>query len=157
MGGKRTLPNQSPRSTRSLMKIGLTWIAASLGAVAAPSAACLPTMPGQTESQRLGAAFDRSTEIVYGVVLKGARDGQKARFKVIHVYKGTLKPGSVIEAVPTHGFDPPPCVAMPYPPSAAKGEYGVVAFNIHYPALNFIDPSTLKLAFNEGWIRSAVR
>ena len=117
-------------------------------------------MPGQTESQRLKPAFDNSTEIVYGVVLKGAREGRKARFRVIHVYKGTLTPGSVIEALPTYGFDPPSCLGMmqlPYPPSAAKGEYGVVAFNNHDPALNFINPWTLKLAFDEGWLRSAAR
>lgn len=142
------------------MKVGLRWIAAPLVAIAASVAACPPPMPGQTESQRLKPAFDDATEIVYGVVLKGARDGQKARFKVIHVYKGALTLGSVIEAVPTYGFDPPPCLGMmqlPYPPSVAKGEYGVVGFKTHSPALNFINRWTLKLAFDEGWIRSASR
>lgn len=79
--------------------------------VAGPAAACPPPVPGQTESQQLKPAFDDATDIVYGVVLKGARDGQKARFEVIHVYKGMLTAGQVIEAVPTYGFDPP---ALPW-------------------------------------------
>lgn len=127
--------------------------------MAAPGAACPPPIPGQTESQRLKPGFDRATDIVYGVALNGARDGQKARFRVIHVYKGPLTPGTVIKAVPTHGFDPPPCLGMIQlrPPAVAKGDYGVVAFNRHAPALNFIERGTLKLAFDEGWIRSANR
>lgn len=141
---------------RSGVRRALKWIVAPLVVSAGPALACPPPLPGQTESERLKPAFDSATDIVYGVVLKGARDGEIARFKVIHVYKGRLLAGQVIDAVPTYGFDPVPCVEFPYPPSAGKGTYGVVAFRLS-PALNFIDERTLRLAFQEGWIRSAQR
>lgn len=133
------------------------WLAPMLACMAAPAAACPPPIPGQSEVQRLKPGFDASSDIVYGVVLKGARDGQMARFQVLHVYKGSFKPGSIIQAAPTYGFDPPPCLGMtqPPPPRVARGEYGVVAFDRRRPALNFVDRWTLDLAFKEGWIRSA--
>lgn len=138
------------------MRRGLNWIVAPIVVLAGPALACPPPLPGQTESQRLKPAFDSATDIVYGVVLKGARDGKMARFKVIHVYKGRLLAGQVIDALPTYGFDPVPCLDFPYPPSAPKGAYGVVAFR-QSPALNFIDERTFRLAFKEGWIHSAQR
>ena len=129
-------------------------------AVSAPSAACLPDMTGQTEAERLRPAFDRSTDIVYGVVTRGGREGHPAQFRVIHVYKGNLTPGTVIRAEPSLGFDPPPCLGftIPAPPLRAyRGQYGVIAFRAGYPALNFIDENTLQLMFRENWIRSASR
>ena len=131
----------------------------ALAGLSAPAAGCPPPIPGQTETDRLKPGFDRSSDIVYGVVLKGAREKQKARFKVLHVYKGSLAPGSIVQAVPTYGFDPPPCLGMiqPPPPRVEKGNYGVVAFHSSQPALNFIDQRTLELAFSEGWIHSARR
>jgi len=138
------------------MKWRIFPIAACLIAPASWANACPPPIPGLTEAQRLKPGFDAATDIVYGVVIKGARDGQKARFKVIHVYKGVLTPGMIVEAVPDYGFDAQ-CLGMiqPPPPSASKGEYGVVAFNSRSPALTFVDALTLKVAFEEGWIRSA--
>jgi hypothetical protein len=138
------------------MRLPLYWIAACLVASASWVGACPPPIPGLTEAQRLKPGFDAATDIVYGVVVKGAHSRQKARFKIIHVYKGALTPGTVIEAVPDYGFDAQ-CLGMiqPPPPSAAKGDYGVVAFNGRSPALTFIDPWTLRVAFKEGWIQSA--
>jgi hypothetical protein len=130
-----------------------------LACVAAPAAACPPPIPGQTETERLKPGFDAATDIVYGVVLKGARDGQKASFKILHVYKGALTPGAIVRAKPSYGFDPPPCLGMiqAAAPRVAKGEYGVVALGHDRAFLNFVDPNALNLAFREGWISSARR
>jgi hypothetical protein len=130
-----------------------------LACLAAQVAACPPPLPGQTETERLKPAFDAAADIAYGVVLKGARDGQVASFKVLHVYKGTLTPGSVVHGKPSYGFDPPPCLGMMQlpPPRAVKGETGVIAFDGRQPFLNFINKNAMDLAFSEGWIRSARR
>lgn len=133
--------------------------AAAVAAITAPAGACLPPAIQQTETERLRPAFDASTDIVYGVVTRGARAGQLAHFRVIHVYKGNLAPGAVIRAVPTDGFDPPPCLGMMQmpPPRAYEGQYGVIAFHAGSPALNFMTQYSLELMFREGWIVSAGR
>jgi hypothetical protein len=133
-------------------------IAVLAAAAVAPASACLPDMSGRTEEQRLRPAFEASTDIVYGVVTRGAKRRGLARFRVIHVYKGDLQPGATIEAAPSFGFDPPPCLGTTIPspgPRAAKGQVGVIAFNARSPALNWIDQWTLELMFKLGWIRSA--
>ena len=145
------------RAVQSPMRLACL-LAALAAAAAAPAAACLPDMTGRTEEQRLRPAFEASTDIVYGIVTRGARKGGLARFRVIHVYKGSLEPGAVIGAGPSFGFDPPPCLGTTIQvpgPSAGKGQYGVIAFNARHPALNWIDRPTLELMFKLGWIRSA--
>lgn len=130
-----------------------------MAAMAAPVGACLPSAIQQTETERLRPAFDASTEIVYGVVTRGARAGQLAHFRVIHVYKGNLAPGAIIRAVPTDGFDPPLCLALMQapPPRAYRGQHGVIAFRADFPALSFLNQNNLDLMFREGWIASARR
>lgn len=132
--------------------------AAGLAMTAAPAAACLPPPPGMTETEAIRPGVEASTDIVYGVVTKGAREGRLARFKVLHVYKGTLKPGDFVRAVPSWGFAPPSCwggtIHAP-PPRARKGQYGVILFHSTRPALNFVSNYHLGLMFKEKWIVSA--
>ncbi len=134
-------------------------LAILLACLALPAAACPPPIPGQTEAERLKPGFDGSTDIVYGVVLEGAREGRLASFKILHVYKGSLAPGAIVRARPSYGFDPPPCLGMiqPRPPRAVRGQYGVVAFDHRREYLNFIDGNALNLAFAEGWLQRVGR
>ncbi|HEX8640296.1 MAG TPA: hypothetical protein VF704_03975 [Allosphingosinicella sp.] len=126
-------------------------------ATAGSATACPPPIPGQTDAEYLRPIFDRTTDIVYGVVTRGARDDELAQFRVIHVYRGSLSPGTVIRAAPSYGVDPPACVAFPYPPRALAGQYGVVAFRSDRPHLNFVSDHDLQIMFREGWIVSARR
>lgn len=130
---------------------------ALLAALAGPSLACLPPPPGTPEPVPLTTAesaegiYKWSTDIVYGVVL-GNR-GDRRRFRVLHVYKGALKQGQIIEPSFSLGFDPPPCPHMVVRPNF-KGDYGVIAFH-ETPELNFVRDDRLKVMFDAGWIRSA--
>ena len=142
------------------MNNGSKLVAGILACISAPALACLPPLYDQTEAQRLKPDFDWATDIVYGVVLKDASGAQTAPFKVLYVYKGGLSPGQIIDAVPSHGFDPVPCTGIAGNSSRQlartyRGQYGVVAFDARVPALHFLENHVLELAFKEGWIRSA--
>jgi hypothetical protein len=133
-------------------------LAAALAAAVGSSAiACPPPIPGQTEAEYLRPIFDRATDVVYGVVTRGARHGRLADFRVIHVYKGSVAAGTIIRAAPSYGFNPPPCVTFPEPPRVAAGQYGVVAFGRDHPYLHFVSGHDLQIMSREGWILSARR
>ena len=122
----------------------------------APASACLP-LPGWVEptlEERVRAAARWSTDIVYGVVVRGS-GRERERFRVIHVYKGSLRPGRVIDVRPGWGVHPPPCPGMGMPPPVMRGDYGVIFFNSDRPQLNFLGDRELELMFSEGLIRSA--
>lgn len=126
---------------------------------AAPASACLPPPPGLSEEQRLKPGVDASTDIVYGVVTRRATTDRAGTFRVIHVYKGSLSPGAIIQGRASHGFDPPPCLGMLglREPIAERGEYGVIAYSERFPYFNFINGYALDLMFKQGWIKSARR
>ena len=128
---------------------------------AAPAAACLPPPPGSVEpppptpAQRAHAIGAYSQNIVYGVLTRGTYDRGGARLRVLHVYKGPLRRGSVIAIRGSWGFDAPPCAGMMSgPPPVNKGAYGVVAWSGE-PELNFVSDDRLNAMFAEGLIRSA--
>jgi hypothetical protein len=129
---------------------------------AAPALACLPPPPGAveppppTEAEQADTIFRTSTNIVYGVVT-GEVDGAY-RFKIIHSYKGALRPDQTVlasrGAYGGWGFDPPHCFGMIPPPPLMPGAYGVVAFQDE-PQLNFVGDKRLAIMFDAGWIRRA--
>ena len=128
-------------------------------ALASPAMACLPPPPGTveppppTDEQGAKAISDWSANILYGVVTRGSWEGKTPLFKIIHVYRGSLKPGQVIKAEHGWGFDPPPCM-ISSPPPIDKGEYGVIAFE-EEPELNFIGDERLEAMFTAGYIKRA--
>ena len=123
--------------------------------------ACLPPPPGMveppppTKEAKAKGIFNWSTDIVYGVVTSDPDD--KTRFKVLHVYKGTLKRGQIIEPNWSVGFDAPPCASMMggWPP-AFRGTYGVIAYR-DSPELSFVDDKYLQEMFLAKLIVSARR
>ena len=126
--------------------------------IAVPAAACPPPIPGAVEPPpRPKAEVARSiaswsTEIAYGVVTNDG--GDRPRFKIIHVYKGALKPGQVIRPRVSWGFDRPPCFGMSNPPPVSKGDYGVIAYSTE-PELSFVPDDILTEMFKTKLIVSA--
>ena len=128
-------------------------IAAASAFISSPALACLPPPSGTGEEARLDAMLERTTDVVYGVVVRGARGERNARFRVIHVYRGDYRPGDVIAAPASLGFDPPPCLDFTIAaaaPRANRGQYGVIGFDRRAPALHFIQPHTLEEMFDLG-------
>ena len=121
--------------------------------------ACPPLPPGTqppTAEQFLARSMPNVSDIVYGVVTRERGPGEPARFKIIHVYRGTLHKGDIVEAIPGWGFPEPVCVGMmspayPKPP----GTYGVAAFSRDRKMLNFVSPENVRIMIDKGWIKSA--
>ena len=142
------------------MKIRGLVIAAAVAALPVEAAlACPPPPPGwvpPTHEQMLERSLSGATDIAYGVITRPAAAGAPASFKVLHVYRGTLKKGQTIEAPVGWGHPTPVCVGMMgAAPPLAKGAYGVIAFARHAPLLEFIKPNDVQLMISRGWIRSA--
>lgn len=124
-------------------------------AAASPASACLPPPDGwvpPTEEQRVASAARWSTDIAYGEVVRGSDNGRTPRFRILHVYKGALRPGTTIAAAPGWGLDPPICAGMFMPPPVLRGQRGVILFS-QYPELNFLSDSELQLMFARGFIQ----
>lgn len=121
--------------------------------------ACPPLPPGQsplTEEQFLERSMPGVTDIVYGVVTSNGEPGKPQKFKIVHVYRGTLHAGETISAVPGWGHPEPMCVGMMAPAyPKPKGSYGVVAFREGRATLNFISPENVQRMIVRGWIESA--
>jgi len=72
-----------------------------------PALACLPPPPGSVEpppptmKQRAQAIVRGSDTIVYGVLTRGTEDGRDGRLRIIHVYKGAPRPGSIVTVKPS--------------------------------------------------------
>ena len=138
--------------------------AVALAVCAIPAVACPPTpgpppgeMPALARQAREGAAshFENSTNVVYGVVSNSAGDGEIARFRIIHVYKGELQPGTSIEvrSVDSRRLHPPSCPVFSNRPALVqRGAYGVLAFSGEQPVLEFLHPCTLDYWFRNNWI-----
>jgi len=124
----------------------------------APVLACLPPPPGTpepvppTKAERAQSIARWSSDIAYGIVV--SETGDEPRCKIIHVYKGALKPGQVIRPKLTWGFEPHPCPGMVPPHPAFKGSYGVIAYRDE-PELSFLPEDVLKEMFSARLIESA--
>lgn len=144
------------------MRLPHAILAGIFAAVSAPAAACLPPPPGipepppLTKEEKAKQIYTWSSDIVYGVVVNRMKHDRPPRFKVIHTYKGSLKPGQVIEVKPSFGFDAPPCSGLGSPPHHSKGSSGVIAFT-GAPTMNFVSDGYLKTMFDAKWIVSARR
>ena len=123
----------------------------------AAARACPPALPGEApralNDLERAQAIAASPNIVYGVVTRSA--GWSARFRIIHVYKGPLRPGAVIEVQSGWGLDGPPCIGTALPSPIPDDTYGVVFFETSRPELNFVEEHDLAILFREGLIRSA--
>jgi hypothetical protein len=121
--------------------------------------ACPPPIPGMPDppvptALERARAIGSAANIVYGIVTR--EDGSRpARFRIIHVYKGPLRPGAVIEAYPGWGLDAPVCSGMIQPPPAERGTAGVIWFGPDHPEMNFVGDRDLETLFREGLIQSA--
>ena len=139
------------------MKAAAIAIIPVLLAIAAPAAACLPPPPGTFEPpppspvERARRIHDWATDIVYGVVIRADDDEGRYRFRVLHVYKGSLRPDQMISASSSFGFDPPPCLISP-PPPTPRGSYGVIAFHADRPELSFLSDRDLQEMFDANLI-----
>lgn len=63
--------------------------------------ACPPPPRGYaqpTHEQLLKRSLSGATDILYGVIVQGAAPGQPARFRIVHVYRGSRRKGDTIEA-----------------------------------------------------------
>lgn len=133
--------------------------AAVAALTAQASWACPPPPPGYvppTEEQLLERSLTNVTDIVYGVVVPGGVPEKSSNFKIIHVYRGSLRQGEVIEADAGWGHPAPFCLGMmsaAYP--RPVGSYGVVAFRDGRRELNFISPDHVRMMIGKGWIKSA--
>jgi hypothetical protein len=130
-------------------------IAASLAAVHGAGSACLPPPSDwvpPTEQELVSSTGRWATDIVEGVVTRGSHDGGAARFRVVHVYRGSLRPGMTISARPGWGLHTPMCPGMFPPPPVPRGTSGVIYFGGGVPTLNFLAPDELEMIFAGGWI-----
>lgn len=132
-------------------------IALGLACLATPAMACLPPPQGGPEpiwEDQLKGVVERAPNIVYGVVEEGG--SSSVRFRVIHVYKGNVKPGAMLQLRVGFVVGPHvPCGLAGPPPPMDKGLYGVAAFNPAYAELNLFDPRDMDTIFNAGWLRRA--
>ena len=143
---------------KSLLPIALISAAAALPLQGA--LACPPPPPGYvppTAEQLLERSLQNVGDIVYGVVTKAGAPGEaSSSFKIIHVYRGDLRAGQTVQAVPGWGHPEPVCVGMMSPAYPQPvGTYGVVAFAKGQRTLNFISPENVQIMIDKGWIKSA--
>jgi len=123
-----------------------------------PAIACPPPVPGVSEpapptKEQLAQLISKSsTDIAYGVVVEPSSDS--FRFKVIHVYRGQLRKGQVINVQLSWGFSYQPCPGMVAPPSLPPGADGVIAYE-GTPKLSWIPDDALQEMFAAGLIKSA--
>ncbi|HEU0098870.1 MAG TPA: hypothetical protein VFQ67_08865 [Allosphingosinicella sp.] len=143
----------------SLIRGGLV-LAIAAAALPGAASACLPPPDDwrpPTLEEQARAAFEDSTDIVYGVVTDASVGGGKIAFKVLHVYKGPLRPGARLKLYPNMRVPAGACLNSYMEPPARRGDRGVIFFNEGRPALNFLYKEELDMMFAKGWIRSARR
>jgi hypothetical protein len=119
---------------------------------ASPAGACLPPPPDwvppsdEAVTERL---VEGSTDIVHGIVTR--REGPKRPlFKVLHVYRGTLKPGQTLE-IHRHDYAGNfTCLTIPRPP-LLKGTEGLAAYDRQSRSLILFGRHA-QIAFDKGWL-----
>jgi hypothetical protein len=136
------------------------WLfAAALAATASAAPACLPPPPGwvePTEDERVSGAARGAADIVYGEIVRSNHRHQQARLRVLHVYKGSARIGSILSLPVGWGLNPPMCAGMlggPPPMRSARGERAVALIFPGMSELNFVDPDELAIMFRLGLIR----
>lgn len=126
--------------------------------ISSPALACPPPIAGQVEPpppthEETAKSIARSAaNIVYGQIVSDFNE--PIRFKVLHVYQGSLKPGFTLNPVNSWGFNPPPCHGMLSLPPPPPGAYGVIAFGAE-PELRWIPDPVLQSMFEQRLITSA--
>lgn len=144
------------------MQVLVTRVGAALLLFHASAAAGCPPPPPPAPGRDLGveareaatARFENSYNIVYGVIIDAPKKGGKARFRVLHVYAGSLKVDDELDAwaVDYYSIHKPVCPAFG-PVFPKKREYGVLAFRGDLPVIDFVDKCTLDYWFRKGWIK----
>lgn len=141
------------------MRFPVEWLAVAALLPAQAAWACPPPPPGYvppTEEQIVERSLPGVTDIAYGVVVPGGQPEKTSRFKIIHVYRGSLRKGEIIEAAAGWGHPAPFCIGMMGPAYPRPvGSYGVVAFRDGRRELNFISPEHVRIMIDKGWIQSA--
>ncbi|WP_395331961.1 hypothetical protein WBP06_03695 [Novosphingobium sp. BL-8H] len=142
-------------------------VAATLLFHASSALACVPPPPpppdqpvpdlGAEAREAATRRFKNSYNIVYGVIIDAPDHGGKARFRVLHVYAGSLSVGERLDAWSVDYFTlgHPTCPPAVGPLFPKKGEYGVLAFKGNLPVLDFVDRCTLDYWFRNKWIKRA--
>lgn len=119
---------------------------------ASPAAACLPPPPGTpepappTREEMVRSMVRTSTDIVSGKVLGYSNRTGRLRFRVEHVYKGKLRPGTILNAWQGWGIDRPMCFGMITPPPAPTGSRGTIFF-YGEPEINFVADDDIERVF----------
>ena len=134
----------------------LSGLAVVMAAWAGAASACLPPPPGwvpPTEEERVRSAAQWATDIVYGEVTRGSGSGGTPRFRILHVYKGSLRPGMTINADRPGAWIAPMCAGMIMPPPVVRGRRGVIFFSGR-PELNFLSDRELELMIAGGFIQA---
>jgi hypothetical protein len=144
------------------MGAGRAVIGIAIAAAALPGSAfaCLPPSADwrpPTLEEVARAAYEGSTDIVYGVVTDERTEDGKIGFKVLHVYKGPLRRGARLKLEQGNRVPAVACLNSYMEPPVRKGESGVIFFHAGRPALDFLYTEELELMFDKGWIRSARR
>lgn len=136
-------------------------LAAILMFHASPALACPPPPPpppdrdlGAEAREAATERFKNSYNIVYGVITDAPKNGGKARFRILHVYAGSLKVDERLDAwaldyFAIHRANCPVYTAV----VPKKGEYGVLAFRGNLPVIDFVDSCTLDYWFRKKWIK----
>lgn len=144
----------------SLVRSGIGMAIAAAAALPGAASACLPPAADwrpPTLEEEAKAAYEGSTDIVYGVVTDESDEDGKIAFKVLHVYKGALTPGARLKLEQGGRVPAAACLSSWMDPPVRRGEWGVIFFRDSRPALNFLYTQELELMFDKGWIRSARR
>jgi hypothetical protein len=135
----------------------LIGLAALIAARAGAASACLPPPPDwvpPTDEERVRSAAAWASDIVYGEIVRGGMSGGTARFRIIHVHKGRLRPGMTIRARLGWGLDPPICAGMiGPPPPVPPGTRGTIVFQSDQRELNFLSDRELELMIAGGFIQ----
>jgi hypothetical protein len=147
--GGRSLPCVASKQRYRLV------IAASLMAAHGAASACLPPPDDwvpPTRQEQVASVARSATDIVEGVVTRGSYSGRTPRFRILHVYRGSLRPGMTISIMPGWGLHAPMCAGMISPPPVPRGARGVIYFRRGDPELNFLWADELEMMFAGGWI-----
>ncbi len=136
------------------------WAVSVLVATSAAAApACLPPPPGWVEptaEERARNATRSASDIVYGEIVGVRRQGRHIRLRVMHVYKGTARVGSILSMPLGWGLNPPPCAGMlggpPPLPDSVRGERVVALVYSGSEAVNLVGTGEFALMLRLGLV-----
>lgn len=125
-------------------------IAAAALPGAAPACDIAPDWVLPSREERWQTEFEHSKGIVRAVVTRAGRN--KIPFRVLHVYKGALRPGARLTLRPEIRGCPVPG----RPDRTARGTAGVIRFT-DSGTFAFLSEQELENMFEKGWIQRAGR